>query len=92
MPLHAQIRQKSTRPIYIAEVLTLILSFLDDRSLARSARVCKQWTDVALDILWHTITDLRSLLSLLAPLTGEKKATGRHAQYTYIVSYLPDPL
>ncbi|KIP01120.1 hypothetical protein PHLGIDRAFT_131365, partial [Phlebiopsis gigantea 11061_1 CR5-6] len=84
MPLRAHIRHKSTRPIFIAELLTLILSFLDDRSLARSARVCKQWTDVALDALWHTVTDLRSLLGLLAPLTGEKKATGRLAQYTYI--------
>lgn len=81
--------QKTTRPIYIAELLALIFSFLEDKSTGRAACVCRQWSDVALDSLWHTVTDLRPLLSLLAPLTHEKKTNGRLAQYTYIVSRLP---
>lgn len=72
--------------MHIPELLALLFSHLDNRSLARAARVCKQWVDVALDALWHTVTDLRPLLSLLAPLTGQKKSTpGRTTQYAYIV-------
>lgn len=57
------------QPIFIAEVLALIFSHLDNRSVARAARVCKQWSDVALDTLWYHVTDFKPLLSLLAPIT-----------------------
>ena len=40
----------------------------DDRSVARVARVCKLWSDIALDALWHTVTNLRALLNLLGPI------------------------
>lgn len=82
---------KTARPTHIPELLTIMFSFLDNRSLARAARVCSQWSDVALDTLWHTATDLRPLLSLLAPLTGEKKSVvmGRGPQYAYIVRPVP---
>lgn len=86
MPLTVVAQQKTSRPIYIAELLALIFSFLEDKSVARAARVCRLWSDVALDTLWHTIHDLRPLLNLLAPLTNEKRPVGRLSQYTFIVS------
>ncbi|GJE90503.1 F-box protein [Phanerochaete sordida] len=66
-------------PVHIAELLALVFSHLDPASLARAARVCRPWAPVALDALWHTVRDLRPLLALLAPLTGEKRSTARTA-------------
>jgi hypothetical protein len=74
------------RPIDVPELLALVFSFLDDRSLARAAQTCRPWSVVALDALWHTLTDLRPLLTLLAPMTSERKAAGRVVpQHTPIV-------
>ncbi|EKM50865.1 uncharacterized protein PHACADRAFT_151262 [Phanerochaete carnosa HHB-10118-sp] len=85
--------QKTASPIHVPELLALVFSHLDNRNLARAARVCRQWADVALDTLWHTVTDLRPLLSLLAPLTGQKKSTGRATQdvrcHSFIVHKAP---
>ncbi|KAI0338825.1 hypothetical protein BDW22DRAFT_1362548 [Trametopsis cervina] len=64
-----------TQPIYITELLSLIFSFLDDRSVSRAARVCQQWSDIALDVLWHVVHDPRSLFSLLAPLNTYEQRT-----------------
>ncbi|PSR94376.1 hypothetical protein PHLCEN_2v4461 [Hermanssonia centrifuga] len=41
--------------------------------LSRAALVSTQWAEIALDKLWHVIKDLRPLLSLLAPLSTERK-------------------
>ncbi|TCD63646.1 hypothetical protein EIP91_005163 [Steccherinum ochraceum] len=59
--------------ILIPELLTLILSYLDDRSVAKSATVCLRWADIALDVVWRDVHDIRRLLSLLAPLTTERQ-------------------
>ena len=72
-------------PLRITELLTLILSFLDNKSLVKAALVSKEWSDAALDILWQVVTDFRPLLSLLAPLTSERKSTNQGA-YSFIVS------
>ncbi|KAI0085999.1 hypothetical protein BDY19DRAFT_908535 [Irpex rosettiformis] len=48
-------------PITIPEILTLVFSHcLYDKNLqsvARAARVCKLWSEVALDVLWRVVTD-----------------------------------
>ncbi|KAH9850862.1 hypothetical protein C2E23DRAFT_886920 [Lenzites betulinus] len=53
---------------HIDELLVMIFSHLDDRALTRVACVCKHWSDIALDSLWHEVTDLRRALAVLAPL------------------------
>lgn len=49
-------------------MLDVIFNFLDDKSNTRNARVCKQWSDVALNALWYDVDDLSRLLGLLLPL------------------------
>ncbi|KAI0824320.1 hypothetical protein BC628DRAFT_1322675 [Trametes gibbosa] len=53
---------------HIDELLVMIFSHLDGRTLTRAACVCKHWSDIALDSLWHEVTDLRRALAVLAPL------------------------
>lgn len=52
-------------PLKSPEVLNLIFSNLDDAALAMSARACKQWSTIALDILWREVVDPMNLLRLL---------------------------
>ena len=46
----------------------MIFRFLDDASNASNARVCRQWSEIALDTLWRDVDDLYRLFGLLAPL------------------------
>lgn len=59
--------------VLIPEILSLILSYLDDRSITRTATVNVQWAEIALDAVWRDVHDIRRLLSLLAPLVSEKQ-------------------
>ncbi|KAI0656167.1 hypothetical protein C8Q70DRAFT_922142 [Cubamyces menziesii] len=54
---------------HIDELLVMIFSYLDDRSLSRVACVSKHWSDIALDCLWHEVSDIRRALTVLAPLS-----------------------
>ncbi|KAF8637721.1 hypothetical protein AX17_002624 [Amanita inopinata Kibby_2008] len=56
------------RVLCIPELLDMIFSYLDLSSNATNARVCKRWSDVALDTLWREVEDIYRLCSLLAPL------------------------
>ena len=51
----------------VPEILSIIFSFADLSVNAVNARVCKLWHDLALDVLWEEVDDLRRLLSLLGP-------------------------
>ena len=57
------------RVLRIPELLQMIFSILDPPSNTVNARVCKQWSDIALDILWREIDELYVLFKILAPLT-----------------------
>lgn len=52
----------------IPELLDMVFGFLDDASNASNARVCRKWSNMALDTLWRDVNDLNRLFSLLAPL------------------------
>ena len=56
------------RVLRIPELLQMIFCTLDLPSNAVNARVCKQWSDIALDILWREIDELYILFKILAPL------------------------
>ncbi|OBZ72753.1 hypothetical protein A0H81_06681 [Grifola frondosa] len=64
---------RTRSPWTINELLFIILSHLDDRSLSKVVTVCKQWSEIALDILWRDVVDLRRLLSILAPFTRKSQ-------------------
>ncbi|KAF8068091.1 hypothetical protein FPV67DRAFT_1669955 [Lyophyllum atratum] len=59
---------KALRVLALSELLDIIFRFLDDASNASNARVCKQWSELALDALWKEVSDLHRIFSLLSPL------------------------
>ncbi|KAK2467602.1 hypothetical protein APHAL10511_000457 [Amanita phalloides] len=67
------------RVLLIPELLDMIFSYLDLANNAANARVCRRWSDVALDLLWREVEDMYRLFSLLVPLqltdTSEYKFT-----------------
>lgn len=64
LPVHSTIR----RVLEIPEILELVFSFLDDKSNANNAAVCRRWSQLALNILWRDVSDIRRAFSLLAPM------------------------
>ncbi|KIJ94186.1 hypothetical protein K443DRAFT_683973 [Laccaria amethystina LaAM-08-1] len=56
------------RVLCIPELLTMIFRFLSRESNAENARVCRRWSDIALDALWRVVDDPPRLFGLLAPL------------------------
>lgn len=67
------------------ELVAILFSFLDSRSLARSARVCKRWKEIALDILWREVDDLHRLMSKLTPFGKPmKKMDGNRTLNSYV--------
>lgn len=58
----------SQRVLEIPEIVELIFSFLDAASNANNAVVCKRWSELALNIVWRDVTDVRRLFNVLAPM------------------------
>lgn len=56
------------RTLYIPELTAIVFCFLGERDLARCARVCKSWSEPALDALWRTMSSVQPLMALLSPL------------------------
>ncbi|THU79601.1 hypothetical protein K435DRAFT_875301 [Dendrothele bispora CBS 962.96] len=57
-----------------SEIIEQILRWCDKSSINKCARVSKQWSEIALDLLWHEITDLKALLSPLGVFGYKKTA------------------
>lgn len=55
------------RVLQIPELLDMVFSFLDRPSNAINARICKKWSEIALDVLWRDVDDLGRLFGLLVP-------------------------
>jgi hypothetical protein len=55
------------RVLLIPELLQNILSFLDRADTVANACVCKQWSEIALDLIWREVNSLPRLLALLRP-------------------------
>ncbi|KAG8923272.1 hypothetical protein FRC01_012976 [Tulasnella sp. 417] len=65
----------SARALSIPELLSIVFSFSAEPELAISARVCKTWSDPALDELWVDLDTVFPLLELvldLEPLRDEE--------------------
>ncbi|KJA28738.1 hypothetical protein HYPSUDRAFT_128584 [Hypholoma sublateritium FD-334 SS-4] len=52
----------------------MIFGFLDPQANVVNAQVCKQWLDIAMDVLWKDVSSLYRLVRLLSPLksVGDK--------------------
>lgn len=58
------------------EVQNFIFGFNEVGDAAHCARVCKNWTKISLEHVWHTIDDIdgiNALFSILAPLKTTKE-------------------
>ncbi|KAG8913891.1 hypothetical protein FRC01_004337, partial [Tulasnella sp. 417] len=58
----------TVRALSIPELLFVIFAFSEKPELARSARVCKDWSDAALDELWKDLDSIFPLLELVLDL------------------------
>ncbi|THU76566.1 hypothetical protein K435DRAFT_846558, partial [Dendrothele bispora CBS 962.96] len=72
----------------IPEILCIILRSLSRSHLSHCASVCKQWSNVSLDIMWHEVDDLRAFFNLLAPVGVE---SGRERTELKSYTFLVDP-
>lgn len=60
------------RALEIPELLYTIFAFSDSKSNVNNAVVCRQWSEICLDLLWREVADFRRLARLLAPLGGHR--------------------
>lgn len=70
------------RALMISELLIGVFTLLDQASNARNARVCKAWTEFALDKTWRKV-DQRVFLSLVEAKVSSVLSSDR----LYLVSY-----
>ncbi|KAF4597853.1 F-box domain-containing protein [Pleurotus pulmonarius] len=71
----------SARVLGIPELLAHIFSVSTRQANAVHARVCKEWSDVALDILWWRVHNIAHLMRLLSPLEEEYDEDGNVTRY-----------
>ncbi|KDQ55222.1 hypothetical protein JAAARDRAFT_344817 [Jaapia argillacea MUCL 33604] len=75
------------RMLSVLELLENTVKHSDDFPiLAASARVCKDWSELALNVLWRHITNLYDLFSLLAPIRKEAQET----RYEFVRELSPE--
>lgn len=54
------------------EILSIIFQTCPLSTNAICARVCRAWSDPALDALWREVKDLRNLLKLIPAFFGDR--------------------
>ncbi|KAF8833151.1 hypothetical protein BDN67DRAFT_1017888 [Paxillus ammoniavirescens] len=54
--------------LFVPEVVDVIFNFLDRKTNLTNAFVCKQWSQIALDVVWKEVDNLIQLFSLLKPI------------------------
>ncbi|KIK96983.1 hypothetical protein PAXRUDRAFT_137252 [Paxillus rubicundulus Ve08.2h10] len=70
------------RVLFIPELVDIIFRFLDKKTNVTNALVCKQWSQIALDVVWKEVDDLVQLFSLLKPIR-EAERQGERMQYVF---------
>ncbi|KAG9015243.1 hypothetical protein FRB90_004863 [Tulasnella sp. 427] len=55
----------ASSPVLLPELLDIVLSFCSAHDLTSAARVCKIWSEVALDHLWASMTSMVPLYTVL---------------------------
>ncbi|KAG7089292.1 hypothetical protein E1B28_010990 [Marasmius oreades] len=64
------------RVLCLPEILVITLSFTDRKDQKRCALVCQEWCEVALDVLWHELSDFPAFANLLSPVKKKRKSSG----------------
>ncbi|KIO26590.1 hypothetical protein M407DRAFT_200248 [Tulasnella calospora MUT 4182] len=55
----------ATSPVLLPELLSIVFSFCSSQDLSSAARVCKTWSELALDCIWADMTSLVPLYSVM---------------------------
>ena len=63
------------RALNVREIMEMVIEHADRKSIVACARVCKFWSDVALDDIWFTLQEPGHLFVLLN--------RGRHTSTNY---------
>lgn len=89
----AQFNMASTSPILIEDILCLIFNELlhDLPALARSAQVCRTFTEPALDVLWKNLPRWLPLQILLPPMVNDTNTSLMVLLLTYPMSLSKGP-
>ncbi|KAF5364442.1 hypothetical protein D9758_010670 [Tetrapyrgos nigripes] len=77
------------KALWIPELLRMIFECSESADIIESACVCKPWSTVALDVLWHDVHDLRALFNALAPI--ERRIKEDDQTTAYVFSKKPTP-
>lgn len=67
------------RVFSVLEVHRRILENLGKSDLAASARTCRTWVDLALDILWEELESFHPIMALLGPISLHQGGWVRHS-------------
>ena len=54
--------------VFIPEIVGMICDMCDQGDASRAARICRAWSEIALDRVWQDLPDIIYLLQLLHPL------------------------
>ncbi|CCM05227.1 uncharacterized protein FIBRA_07437 [Fibroporia radiculosa] len=75
-------------PWEINELTANIFKFMDNKSLARCARVNRRWAEIALDLLWRSVDDISRVLNILCRLVKHKTTHFQgHVLTTYVSTF-----
>jgi hypothetical protein len=77
----------SQRVLFIPELVDIIFNLLDRKTNATNALVCKQWSQIALDVVWKEVDDLLQLFRLLKPIRLDLHKSEEEL-YAFYVSHL----
>lgn len=55
----------ATSPVLLPEILNIVFSFCSNNDLTSAARVCKIWSELALDRIWADMTSMVPLYTVL---------------------------
>ncbi|KAF8835217.1 hypothetical protein BDN67DRAFT_959372 [Paxillus ammoniavirescens] len=75
------------RLLFVPELVDVIFNFLDRMTNLTNALVCKQWSQIALDVVWKEVDNLIQLFSLLKPMRLVLRQSERAE---YLFEAMPD--
>jgi len=67
----------------VVELLQLICEKCDEETLRTCVTVCKQWSEVALDVLWREVWTIKMLLKPLGEIIKSQEYNSRTRSYYY---------
>ncbi len=77
----------------VAEVVRTVVEFCgeEDNNAASALTVCKEWSEMLLDILWYEVTSFKRLTSPIGPLVEKPDGSyvGSSLRWLLSVGYSP---